>query len=86
MKKIISSSGTARKNSTTAPAGTRTHQWSESRPTANTMPNVRDSTMATSAALSVCIRPGRMKLTQVFDSRNGFQSSGAHWPFASNLV
>ena len=60
MKNIINSSGTARKNSTTAPAGMRTHQCSESRPTAKTMPKTSDSTMAISAALMVFHRPGRM--------------------------
>jgi hypothetical protein len=60
MKNISSSSGTARKNSTTMPDGTLSHQLSESRPTENTRPNTSESTIATAAALRVAQRPGRM--------------------------
>ena len=60
MKNINRSSGTARKNSTTTPDGSRSHQWSEYRPTANTRPKISDSTIATAAAAIVFPRPGMM--------------------------
>nr|BFE68640.1 hypothetical protein GCM10020092_019410 [Actinoplanes digitatis] len=58
MKNISSSSGTARKNSTTMPDGTLSHRWSESRPTEKTRPKISESTIATAAALTVFQRPG----------------------------
>ena len=55
--KIRISSGTARKNSTTAVAGRLTHAWSDSRPAANTAPNTSDSTAASANARSVLSSP-----------------------------
>ena len=43
------SSGTARKNSITAVTGTRTHAWSDRRPTASRAPSRVAATMATAA-------------------------------------
>ena len=57
MKIISSSTGTARKNSTTAQHGQRTQAWSESLPTPRTTPNTTESTTADAAMLSVVSSP-----------------------------
>ena len=46
MKKIITSTGMARKNSTSSVEIQRTGLWSESRPTASTAPSARERTAA----------------------------------------
>lgn len=57
MKKIITSTGMARKNSTSRVEIQRTALWSDSRPVASTVPRARDSTAAIAKALSVLPRP-----------------------------
>ena len=56
MMKISTTSGTARKNSTTAVAGRLTQVWSDSRPAANTAPKTSASTAASANASSVASR------------------------------
>ena len=60
MKYIISSTGTARKNSTTTPLTHRTTRTCDRRPMPKTMPKTMASTMEMAAASSVLTRPGRM--------------------------
>jgi len=57
-KKISSSSGIARKNSTIAPAGPLIHQRLESRATPKMIPNASARTAAIAAAFNVPTRPG----------------------------
>ena len=59
MKKIITSTGIARKNSTTSVASQRTGRWSDSRPTARTVPSTSESTAAMAKAFSVLPSPRR---------------------------
>ena len=65
--KIRTSSGMARKNSTTTVDGRLSHAWSESRPAANTAPKTSDSTAATSE--------GRRRVASSASSR-----SESGWP------
>ena len=57
MKTISSSTGTARKNSTTSQDGQRTQAWSDILPTPNRKPKPTASTIATPAILRVLSRP-----------------------------
>ena len=57
MKTISSSTGTARKNSTTAQQGQRTHPWSESLPTPKTTPKTTAARIAVNAILRVSRTP-----------------------------
>ncbi|GAA3151418.1 hypothetical protein GCM10020001_088740 [Nonomuraea salmonea] len=83
-KKIISSSGTDLKNSTTTAAGTRTHVCSDSRAVAKTSPNSPASTTPTTAADSVPASPGRMNVAHTSARSSGVHFSAAHWSLASN--
>lgn len=80
---ISSSTGMARKNSTTAAAGTRTHRWSDIRAMPSTAPSGRAMIMARAAALSVSPRPGSRYVVQASDSVNGFQRDHSSWPLSS---
>ena len=73
-KKIMISRGMARKNSTTAPAGTLIHLCSDSRPRPKTMPKTSANTAATPAAFSVPPRPGMICLVQTSFCVKGFHS------------
>ena len=53
------STGTERKNSTTAPQVQRSHRARESRPRPNTIPKMPARTTEMAAALSVAHSPGR---------------------------
>ncbi len=57
MKKIITSSGMARKNSTTSVDSIRTGRWSESRPAANSAPNGSANSTVQPKALRVLPSP-----------------------------
>lgn len=57
MKKIITSTGMARKNSTTSAETQRTGRWSDRRPVASTVPSASESTAAIAKAFSVLPSP-----------------------------
>lgn len=71
----------ARKNSTTAPTGIRTHLCSDSRPMPSRAPIGSAITIDSPAASRVFTRPGSRNWVQVDPSTNGFQRAPAHWPF-----
>ena len=62
MKKIITSTGMARKNSTSSVASQRTGRWSESRPVASTAPSASESTDANAKALRVLPSPAQQQV------------------------
>ncbi len=70
----------ARKNSTTAPAGTRIHQWSDSRPMPSTAPSGSAMAMDRPAAISVSWRPGSRKVVHTLAS----VKNGSHWDHSSS--
>lgn len=77
---IRSSTGMARKNSTTAPTGTRTQRWSESLPMPRTAPSGSAIRMESAAALRVSVRPGSRYVVQTRESvTNGVHLSAASW-------
>ena len=57
MNTMSSSTGMARKNSTTAQAGQRTHAWSDNLPTPSTKPRTEAPTIAAAAIFSVFSSP-----------------------------
>lgn len=57
MKKIITSSGIARKNSTTSVLAQRSTRWSDSRPAAKTTPKTSEASAAQPKALRVFASP-----------------------------
>ena len=71
----MSSTGTARKNSTIAPLIPRTTGDRDSRPTPNTAPKMLAVTIEMPAALSVSTRPGSRKFSQAREPTNGFTDS-----------
>src|SRR3954470_21048111 len=74
-KYIISSTGTALKNSTTMPQTHRiTELWAR-RPSPSRIPNTSEPTMETAAGLRVLIRPGTTYDVQTSGWTRGDQSS-----------
>src|SRR3954462_13381561 len=79
-KYIISRTGTARKNSTTMPLTHRiTEPWAR-RPSPSRMPNTKEPTIETAAALRVLIKPGTTYEVQTSGWIRGDQSSAVSWP------
>lgn len=80
------STGMARKNSTTTPAGIRTHRWSESLPIPNRAPSGKAMMRAKNAALSVFWRPGQMYVPQGRELvKNGFHLIQSSWCLEARL-
>ncbi|CAM5630096.1 hypothetical protein SFUMM280S_02705 [Streptomyces fumanus] len=78
--KIISTStGMARKNSTTIETGMRTQAWSESRAMPRTAPSGSAMTIASAAALRVFSRPGQMYV----DQGSVLVKNISHWTHSS---
>lgn len=78
------STGTARKSSTTKPAGIRTQRWSESLPMPNRAPSGSAMIRAKNAALSVFWRPGQMYVCHGWGLvKKGFHLIQSSWPFSA---
>ncbi len=80
MKIIITSTGTARKNSTISEHSQRTGARSDSRPTPSRMPSTRAVTIEISAACRVLIRPGMIDEVQVIGWNRIATLSTVNWP------
>lgn len=79
MKKIITSTGMARKNSTTSVASARTGRWSDSRPVASTPPRARERTAAIANAFRVLPRPRSNSSWMPWYSK-GVHLVAVNWP------
>src|SRR5262245_21717481 len=80
----MTSTGTARKNSTNTADGQRISGWVDSRPTPNTKPTASARTIDTDAAVSVPCTPGRMYVFHRLAVRNGSHFAAVSWPFFSS--
>src|SRR5664279_5882747 len=73
------STGIERKNSTTIPAGQRSHEWSDRRAIPNRAPTGRAMITLTAAACRVANRPGSRYVVQLSACKNGDHFAAVSW-------